>query len=108
LVATKYKNNKTVIDGYKFDSLKEAKRYSELMLLQRVGVISQLKMQVKFELIPSQKGGIRNERQVSYIADFVYKEGDKLVIEDVKGMRLTEYVIKRKMMKQIGYEITEV
>ena len=94
----KFGNVKTVIDGIKFDSKKEAKRYAELKLLERTNVISNLQLQVTYELIPSQKGTERNELPVKYIADFVYKEKNQTIIEDVKGYRETLYVIKRKLM----------
>ncbi len=91
----KYRNVKS--DGY--HSKKEAKRASELKLLQHAGVITNLQEQVKYELIPSQnKGDGTKERPVTYVADFVYEENGVIVVEDVKGMRLPEYVIKRKLM----------
>ena len=92
---SKYGNIKTVTsDGIKHDSIKEANRWCELNLLQRAGVISDLKRQVKFELIPKQEG----ERAVYYIADFVYIENGKKVVEDTKGCRTEVYKLKKKMM----------
>ena len=107
----KYHNKKVVIDGEIFDSKKEARRFTELLLMQRAGEISNLQRQVKYLLIPAQRepntvgkrGGIIKgkliEREVSYIADFVYtdKEG-QTVVEDTKGMKTKEYIIKRKLM----------
>lgn len=90
----KYKNRKTTADGILFDSAKEAGRYQELKLLERAGMIHDLRRQVKFELIP--KCG--KELPCCYIADFVYTEGGRTVIEDVKGVRTKEYIIKRKLM----------
>ena len=87
---TKYHNIKTG----KYDSRKEAKRAVELGLLQRAGQIKGLAEQVKFELLPPQDG----EHAVHYIADFMYIENGKEVVEDVKGVRTSEYIIKRKMM----------
>lgn len=106
----KYRNVKTVIDGISFDSKKEAKRYSELKLLEKAGEIYRLKTQQSYQLLPAQKGGIRNERPLKYIADFVYwdKKTGKQVIEDVKGKTTPAYIVKRKLMKQAGYEITEI
>jgi hypothetical protein len=104
----KYNNKKIEIHGFKFDSQKEAKRYNDLNMMANVGVITNLRLQVPFELIPAQKGGIRNERAMVYVADFVYVENGKTVIEDVKGMLTDVYRIKRKMMKLIGHEITEI
>lgn len=98
---SKYNNIKTTTsDGIKHDSKKEAKRWMELCLLQRAGEISDLKRQVPFELIPKQEG----ERAVKYIADFVYTENGKQVVEDVKSpatKKNPEYVIKRKLMRYI-------
>ena len=95
----KYGNRKTVIDGQVFDSKKEAARWQELRLLERAGEISHLQRQVPFELLPPQKVGKKVvERAVKYIADFVYLEGGRMVVEDTKGKRTKEYVLKRKMM----------
>lgn len=91
----KYNNKKTVIDGQKFDSRREANRYLQLKALEKIGQICDLKRQVKFELIPKQNG----ERACSYIADFVYKSPDGSVfVEDVKGQKTEVYKIKKKMM----------
>lgn len=104
---SKYNNTRTIVDGIKFDSKAEARRYKELKLLEQAGYIADLQRQVKYELIPKQGG----ERSVNYYADFVYlevKTGIK-VVEDVKGHRTREYVIKRKLMRQVhGIEIVEV
>lgn len=107
----KYHNKKVVIDGEIFDSKKEARRFTELLLMQRAGEISNLQRQVKYLLIPAQRepntvgkrGGIIKgkliEREVSYIADFVYiDKAGQTVVEDTKGMKTKEYIIKRKLM----------
>ena len=96
----KYGNKKVTIDGLTFDSKREANRYTELKLLVCGGVITNLQTQVKFELIPSQKDdkGKVIERAVNYIADFVYKENGKTVVEDTKGFKTKDYIIKRKLM----------
>lgn len=100
----KYNNRKTYVDGIAFDSRKEAKRYQELKLLERGGVISDLDYQVKFELIPKQEG----ERPCYYVADFVYTENGKKVVEDVKGKRTQVYILKRKLMlERHGIKILE-
>lgn len=95
----KYRNNPTEVDGIKFQSGKEAKRWLELKLLNRVGHIYDLERQVTFELTPSRRrtDGIL-ERKCSYIADFVYTENGKQVVEDAKGARPPDYILKRKMM----------
>lgn len=108
---SKYNSKKTVVDGQQFDSKKEARRYQELLLLEKAGEIKNLSRQVKFVLIPSQRdeNGKVVERECSYKADFTYEEGIKTVAEDVKGYRTKEYIIKRKLMLyQYGIRIREV
>jgi len=122
---TKYNATKVTIDGHTFASKHEANRYMELKLLERAGSITDLQMQVKFVLIPSQyepdivkvlKSGKEKvvkgkliERECSYIADFVYQYNGKTVVEDAKGMRTKEYVIKRKLiLERYGIRISEV
>lgn len=78
----KYNNVKTEYEGRIFDSKKEAHRYAELKMLQLSGEITDLQLQVRFEICPKRYG---NNRARYYIADFVYKEGGKLIIEDVKS-----------------------
>lgn len=110
-MVSKYRSKKTVVDGQKFDSKKEANRYQELLLMEKAGVIKNLSRQVKFVLIPSQRdeNGKVVERECSYKADFTYEEGIKTVVEDVKGYRTKEYIIKRKLMLyQYGIRIREV
>ena len=107
----KYGNKKTVVDGITFDSRKEATRFAELKLLQRAGEIFDLQRQVPFTLIPKQvRDGRVIERPCVYKADFVYKNKDGTeVVEDTKGMRTKEYVIKRKLMLwQFGIVVKEV
>ncbi len=108
----KYNAKKITYDGETFDSAKEAKRWSELRLMEAAGLITGLRRQVPFCLVPAQKGGIRSEKAVYYKADFVYMSrdllGEEMIIEDVKGFRTPEYKIKRKLMKLYGHEITEV
>jgi hypothetical protein len=91
----KYHSKKTVLGGITFDSGMEASRWQELCLLQRVGQIQELQRQVKFELIPKQNG----ERAVNYKADFTYTEGGEKIVEDVKGYRTKDYILKRKLFK---------
>ena len=122
---TKYNATKCLVDGIEFASKREANRYLELRLLERAKEISDLRLQVDFELIPNQyatekrygKNGqplkdkqVLLERKVVYRADFVYKDNDgKTVVEDTKGFRTTEYVLKRKMfLYKYGFPITEI
>lgn len=117
----KYRSKKVIIDGITFDSKKEAHRYCELRLLQRAGKISSLELQKPFELIPAQrepstmtktgkeKLGRVIEQSVKYIADFVYIENGKTVVEDTKGVKTKEYIIKRKLMLYVyGIRIKEI
>ena len=102
-----------MIDGIGFDSNKEGARYEELKLLQRAGEISDLRLQVPFELVPNQKrNGKVIERAVKYIADFVYTDKDgETVVEDVKSpaTKTAVYTLKRKLMLwEFGIEIKEV
>lgn len=106
----KYGNKKVKYDGIIFDSKKEARRYAELKLLERAGEIKDLELQKTFELIPSQRiGGKVVERAVKYKADFCYTENGVTVVEDTKGFRTKEYIIKRKLMLYIhGIQIKEL
>lgn len=94
-----------------YASRKEHRRANELRLLQRAGLISGLREQVSYELIPAQwdaKGKLL-ERACSYVADFVYTDKDgRTVVEDTKGVRTDVYRIKRKLMLQVyGIQISE-
>ena len=120
----KYGNKKITVDGITFDSRREYNRYRELKLLERAGEINGLELQKRFVLIPAQyetverygKNGQRLkdgkkclEKECAYIADFVYTEGEKVVVEDTKGMRTKDYIIKRKLMLYVhGIKIREV
>lgn len=106
----KYKNQKILIDDMKFDSKKEAKRFCELKLMEKANIISDLQRQVKYVLIPKQKkDGKVIERECSYIADFVYMENGETIVEDTKGFKTKDYIIKRKLMLSVyGIRIKEV
>ncbi len=122
---SKYKSRKAVLDGLVFDSKKEARRYRELCLLEKAGHIKNLQRQVKFVLIPAQyervervsvKTGNRLkdgkklvEKECTYVADFVYEEGDNRIVEDTKGFKTKDYIIKRKLMLAVhGIHVREV
>ncbi len=101
-VKRKYHNVPTEVDGILFDSKKEANRYGELKLLERAGQITRLRRQVTFRL------AIQNIHICSYVADFVYFEDGVKIVEDTKGKRTKEYIIKRKLMRAIhGITIRE-
>lgn len=96
---SKYHAEKTIIDGERFDSKREAERWQELRLMEKAGLIQNLQRQVKYELIPPYKDGKKTIlRGCSYIADFQYEENGRLVVEDSKGMQTPEYKIKKKLM----------
>lgn len=96
---SKYKAKKVTVNGITFDSQKEYRRFCELSLLERAGKITELQRQVKFELIPSQRiDGKVVERACNYVADFVYMENGKKIVEDTKGFKTKDYIIKRKLM----------
>lgn len=109
-MASKYHSRKITRDGMTFDSVKEYRRFCELRLLERAGAVTELERQVKFELIPAQRiDGKVVERACQYIADFVYQENGKRVVEDTKGVKTKDYIIKRKLMLYIhGIRIKEV
>ena len=120
----KYGSRKIIRDGIEWDSVKEYRRYCELSLLERAGEIHNLERQKPFELIPAQyeyyarygKNGKRLkdgkrciEQSVVYKADFVYTENGLTVVEDTKGFRTKDYIIKRKLMLWVhGIKIKEV
>lgn len=109
----KYGNKKVELDGHKFDSQKEMRRYAELKILLEAGEIRDLNLQESFELQPSFYDSQGNKIQaIKYKADFTYltKSGD-FIIEDVKSPATRKnpvYRLKKKMMAYKGYEITEV
>lgn len=121
----KYRNRKVTVNGIEFDSAKEARRFCELSLLEKAGAITELQRQVKFVLIPAQyetferysdktgkrlKDGKRLlEKECAYIADFSYMQDGKRIVEDTKGFRTKDYIIKRKAMLWFyGIRIKEI
>ena len=127
--SNKYGNRKIQFDGQTFDSKREMRHYTELLLLEKAGKIKDLQRQVKFQLIPAQrepdiigpKGGHKPgkliERELDYIADFVYTDVStgQMVVEDIKGYKATnapaysKFAIKRKLMLYFhGIRIKEV
>lgn len=126
----KLRNQKVMRDGKTFDSKREADRYGELVLMEKQGLIQNLEWQKEYLLIPAQyktveqygKRGQRIkdkrillERQVTYVADFVYEKDGETIVEDSKGYRnpssapYAKFVLKRKLMLWVhGIRITEV
>ena len=120
---SKYGNKKARHAGIVFDSRRERNRYIILSSMEKAGEISDLRMQVSFELIPAVYETVEQQlktkvkkvekcvqRATHYIADFVYKDKDgKIVVEDAKGMKTKEYMLKKKMMRAfLDIEIKEV
>lgn len=111
-MASKFRNVSTVLDNLKFSSGAEAKRYEELKLLLRGRLIRDLRMQVRYELLPAVRfhDAKRLTSGLDYVADFVYFD-EKLqreVIEDAKGARTRVYLMKKHMMKcLLGLDIYE-
>lgn len=121
---SKYFSKTVTRDSNTYDSVKEYRRHQGLLLLEKAGAITDLRRQVKFVLIPTQRepdtrgvrGGIIKgavlERSCVYIADFVYNENGKQVVEDVKGytkgVAYELFKIKRKLMLWLhGIQIKE-
>lgn len=106
---SKYRAKKTTVDGIEFDSRREANRYSELLIMQRAGLIRDLRRQEEFILIP--KCG--KERSAKYHADFSYIDAatGKKVVEDVKSpaTKTKDYILRRKLMNwRYDIQIQEV
>lgn len=101
----KYRNRRVVIDGLKFDSVREAKRWKQLATLERAGVINSLKRQVRFPLM------VNDKLVCTYIADFTYvDESGQKVIEDSKGYATQLFRTKAKLFAALhpGLSITTV
>jgi hypothetical protein len=116
----KYRNIPITVNGIKFDSKAEYKRFVELESLQKAGKISNLQMQKDFELQPSfQDNQGEKRRSIKYIADFVYKENEAIIVEDLKSKITAEdstYKIKKKMLlwlfkreeEYVNYQFKEI
>src|SRR5216110_230606 len=105
--ASKYHNRKTTYQGVRFDSQKEAKRYQELQWMQQAGLIQDLELQPRYDLI------VNGHKLGFYRGDFRYKEvaTDSVILEDVKSpaTRTAVYRLKKKLVKALyGVEIIEV
>jgi Protein of unknown function (DUF1064) len=102
---SKYKNRKTLYLGIKFDSQKEARRYQELLQLERAGHICNLELQPRYDLI------VNGHNCGFYKADFRYVATSTVIVEDVKSpaTRTPVYLLKKKLVKALyGIEISEV
>ena len=103
----KYSNKKTIIDDIKFDSKREAARYTELKVMEEQGLIKDLVLQPKFVLIDKYKNGDgKNVRALCYVSDFQYFTDYGVVIEDVKGMKTDVYKLKKKLFERFYKPLT--
>lgn len=107
---SKYHSRKTIAYGIEFDSKKEAIRYSELRLLEKAGKIKDLQLQHKFVLQPAFTKNGKSIRAITYVADFVYFDLERMknVVEDVKGYKTEVYQIKKKMFEYQYPDLTIV
>lgn len=107
---SKYLNKRKLIDGILFASQKEANRYLQLKEWQDEDIISNLRTQVKFELQPKYRLGLKTVRGIFYICDFCYNDRNgNQVVEDVKGFKTEIYKLKKKMFEyRYGIELKEV
>lgn len=99
----KYGAVKVELDGYKFDSKKEARRYQELKLLQKAGEIGRVEVHTPWPL------EVNGQLICKYVGDFAYAKGKELIVEDTKGIRTPVYRLKKKLMKAVyGIDIVEI
>ena len=105
----KYANERVEIDGQAFDSKAEARYWGHLQIRLKAGEISNLRRQVPFVLAPAVVIGGRKRPPLRYIADFVWEEGGKTVVADVKGAVVDVYKVKRHLMKSVhNIDILEI
>lgn len=104
---SKYHARPVWIDGIRFASKREGQRYEELKLLARSGEIRDLELQPRFPIVVGdtpvkiRSAGYPNGRRVSYVADFKYRQGDREVVEDVKGMDTPVSQLKRALVEAV-------
>ena len=105
---SKYKAKPVVIDGIRFPSIKQGNRYKEIKLMERAGQIRNLCLEVPYIICPAVVINGKKSAARKYVADFVYEENGKEIVEDCKGMRTKEYILKRHFMKHVhGIDILE-
>ena len=103
LPRNKYSNEPIEVDGIRFASIAEARRYRDLTRLRDAGEISQLVLQPRYPIV------INGIKVCDYIADFSYIGSAGVVVEDVKGIKTAVYRLKKKLMRAVhGIDITEV
>lgn len=103
LPRNKYRAKRTTLDGITFDSKREAIRYAALKMEQVAGRITHLALQPSFDL------KVNGELICRYRGDFIYFRDGKRILEDVKGVKTRDYIIKKKLMRAIySIEVVEV
>jgi len=100
----KYRAVPTTVDGIRFPSKAEARRYGELKILESAGKITNFQLQPEFPI------KINGKLVCTYRADFIYFTPQQRVIEDVKGVRTAVYKLKKKMVEAYypGVKIVEI
>ena len=98
--SSKFGAKKTIVDGITFDSKWESERYGQLKAMERGGIVTDLELQVKYDIV------INDIKICKYIADFVYKEESpdgkiREIVEDAKGFETPEFKLKKKLMKAV-------
>lgn len=105
---SKYAATPTLVDGIRFDSKKEARRYTDLRLMEMAGEIGQLERQPSFELHAVNPATGEIVTLGSYRADFRYRRLSGVVVEDVKGFKTPIYRWKKRHVEaQYGIQILE-
>jgi len=98
----KYRNSPLRIGELRFDSKAEANRYQDLRLLEQARTITGLKLQPRFAL------NVNGVHVCDYISDFEFYENGRRIVEDVKGYRTRDFIIKKKLMLAVfGIEVRE-
>lgn len=103
---SKYHATKVYMDGIRFDSKAEAKRYVQLRDLQEQGVISNLELQPEYEILPAHRKNGHAVRRMTYRADFRYQTDGITIVEDVKGMETEAFKIKKKLVEYFYPEVS--
>lgn len=110
-MGNKYHNQPVVVEGRRFDSQAEMRRWNELVLLERAGAIRELRFHPRFRLTePFTTAGGERVGAITYEADFGYVEGERTVVEDTKGVWTEVFRIKRKLFlaRYVGVELRVV
>lgn len=102
----KYGNKRTEVDGIVFDSRKEAEYYIHLKEMEKVGIVSNIILQPRYELIPAfTKNGVKY-RKMEYVADFQYDKDGEIIVVDVKGYKTDVYNLKHKLFEYLYPDLT--